>query len=172
MGDQTQAGRQFTISRTFNAPRAMVFKAWTEAERLAKWWGPAGMKLTVHTVDLKPGGRFHYCMTAANGTEMWGRFVYREISPPDKLSFVTSFSNRNGDVERAPFAADWPLEVLNIVTFTESGGRTTVTLTGGPINATEAELKMFGSMFDSMNKGFGGTFDQLDAYLASEGSRA
>lgn len=62
---------------------------------------------------------------------------------------------------RAPFSATFPLEIKNLVTFTEEDGKTTITLSGGPINATQDELDFFKAMFDSMNQGFAGTFDQL-----------
>ena len=66
---------------------------------------------------------------------------------------------------RAPFSAKWPPEILNNLTFTEQGGKTTLDLRGGPINPTDEERAMFEGMFASMQQGFGGTFDQLDAFL-------
>ena len=63
---------EFTITRVFDAPRQLVWDAWTQAERLAEWWGPAGFKLKVAKLDLRPGGTFHYSMVAPNGHEMWG----------------------------------------------------------------------------------------------------
>jgi uncharacterized protein YndB with AHSA1/START domain len=101
---------------------------------------------------------------------MYGRFVYREIAAPGRLVFINSFSDAEGGIMRAPFPQlgdRWPLEVLNNMTLTEKAGKTTLTLRGGPINATDEERKTFVSMFDSMRQGFGGTFDQLTAYLAN-----
>ncbi|BDI34544.1 ATPase [Capsulimonas corticalis] len=159
--------KELVITRIFNAPRELVFKAWGEAERLAHWWGPKGFTLGVATLEFRPGGVFHYSMTSAQGQEMWGKFVYREIEAPERLVFVTSFSNPEGEITRAFFSDTWPLEVLNVVTFTEQDGKTTMTLRGGPINATEAEQAAFEGMFGSMQQGFAGTFDQLETYLAS-----
>ena len=158
---------EFTISREFDAPRELVFKAWTEAERLAKWWGPKGCACEVKALDLRPGGLFHYRLHWTAGQEMWGKFVYREIAPPERLVFVTSFSDAAGGTTRAPFSENWPREELNVATFTERDGKTTVTLRGGPVNPTEEERKLYAGMHDSMRGGFGGTFDQLDAYLAT-----
>jgi uncharacterized protein YndB with AHSA1/START domain len=159
-------GRPFTISRTFDAPREIVWKAWTEAERLAKWWGPKGFAITVAKLELLPGGIFHYTMKLPDGQVMWGRFTYRQISAPERLEFVVSFSDQAGSVTRAPFSADWPLEVLSIVTLEEQAGKTTVTMRGFPINATEVERKMFEAGFESMREGWTGTLDQLADFFA------
>ena len=155
----------FNISRTFNAPRALVWKAYTEIDQLAKWWGPKGFTWIKGTLDLKPGGMFHYGMRAPTGQEMWGKFVYQEITEPEKIVFVSSFADENGNIIRSPFLDPWPLEILNTVTFTESEGKTTLTIKGGPINATEEEYSKFEEMHKSMQQGFGGTFDQLAEYL-------
>jgi uncharacterized protein YndB with AHSA1/START domain len=155
------------ITRTFNAPRELVFKAWSEAERLAQWWGPKGFKMEVAKLDLRPGGLFHYSMHTPDGHEMWGKFVYHEITPPEKIVFVNSFSDPEGNTIRAPFSAIFPLEIMNILTFSEQDGKTTITLEGGPINSSAEELEFFIGMRDNMNQGFRGTFDQLEEYLAN-----
>lgn len=99
---------------------------------------------------------------------MWGKFVYREIVAPEKLIFINSFSNEKGNLTRHPMSATWPLEVLNTLTLSEHEGKTTVTLRGGPLNATELERKTFKDGHKSMQQGFKGTLDQLAAYLANE----
>jgi uncharacterized protein YndB with AHSA1/START domain len=159
-------GKELVITRAFNAPRDVVFKMWTEAKHLEKWWGPKGVDIIVKKFDLQPEGIFLYCM-AGEGFEMWGRFVYLEIVEPEKLVFISSFSDNDGNITRAPFSATWPLEVMNTLTLTEDEGKTTLTLRGGPHNATEEEREFFGGMFESMNQGFAGTFEQLDEYLAN-----
>jgi uncharacterized protein YndB with AHSA1/START domain len=160
------AEQGFAISRVFNAPRKLVWKAWSEAERLAQWWGPKGGTLRVDKLDFRPGGSFVYCMEFQPGQVMWGRFVYREIIAPERLVFTSAFSDANGGVTRAPFSPSWPLEVLNVLTLTETDAKTTLTLRGGPINATDEEQKTYDGMHDQMRQGFTGTFDQLEAYLA------
>lgn len=156
----------FVISRTFNASKERVWHAFTNAEALAKWWGPKGFDIKVHALDVRPGGTFHYSMETPNNV-MWGKFVYREIEPMDRMVYVSSFSDESGGVTRAPFNIPFPLEVLNHLTFTEQDGKTTIELRGGPINASQEEIDTFAGMHESMRGGFGGTFDQLDAYLAS-----
>jgi len=167
------AKKDFTISRSFKAPRDRVWKAWTDAHALAKWWGPKGADLRVIKLDLKPGGIFHYAMAFQPGHDMYGRFVFRELAAPERIVFVTSFSDAEGGITRAPFPqleGKWPLEVLNTMTMAEQNGWTTISLRGGPINATDEERKIFESMTESMRQGFGGTFDKLAEYLGNAGS--
>jgi len=102
-----------------------------------------------------------------NGMEMWGKFVYLEIVEPEKIVFINSFSDKDGNTTRAPFSATWPLEVMNVLTLTEDEGKTTLTLRGEPHNATEEERKTFEAGIEMINNGFAGTFAQLDNYLDS-----
>jgi uncharacterized protein YndB with AHSA1/START domain len=156
----------FIITRVFDAPREHVWQAWTEPERLREWWGPKGFTMLSFRLDLRPGGMFHYCMGAPDSSEMWGRFFFREIVAPERIVFVNSFSDSEGKVARHPLHLGWPLEVLNTLTFTERAHRTTLRLQGHPINATEEERRTFEAGRTSMQQGFTGTFDQLEAYLA------
>jgi uncharacterized protein YndB with AHSA1/START domain len=156
---------EFVISRVFDAPRELVWKAWTEPERLALWWGPKGFTMLACTVDFRAGGLCHYGMQAPNGFEMWGKFVYHEIAAPEKLVFVVSFSDKECNTLRHFASPTWPLEVLNVLTLTEQDGKSTLTLRGSPINASDEERRTFEGGFDSMRQGFAGTLDQLAGYL-------
>jgi uncharacterized protein YndB with AHSA1/START domain len=165
------ADRDFVIERTFDAPRALVWKAWTETERLAQWWGPKGCTIRVVTHDLREGGIFHYAMDFRNGRDMWwGRFIYREIAAPERLAFVNSFSDAKGGLARAPFKEVLPLEMLIRVTFRDVDGHTAITLRSSPLNASEEERQGFIDLFPGMQQGYSGTFDQLAAYLAKASS--
>jgi len=166
VGVAETAGQEFVISRTFDAPLELVWKAHTEVEHLKQWWGPQGFTMLSCTLELRPGGRFHYGMQSPDGAEMWGKFEFREIVPQEKLVYTNSFSDKDGSTVRAPFSDNWPLEVLNTLTFSEQDGKTTLTLRGAPINANEEEWKMFAGMHDSMRQGFGGTLDQLEQHLS------
>ena len=161
-------GEPFVIARVFDAPRERVWKAWTERDRLVQWFGPRGFTMNFASLDLRPGGMFHYCLRSQGGGEMWGRFVYREIVPPERIVWVNSFSDAAGGLTRPPFDDDWPLEMLSTATFTESGSRTTVTLRWSALSATEGQRKTFDASHESMNGGWTGTFDQLAEHLAVE----
>jgi len=95
---------EFVISRTFDAPRELVWKAWTEPERMAQWFGPKDVKIVKSTNDLQPGGVYHYGMKTADGQVMWGKWSYINIVPPQLLVFVSAFSDENGGITRHPLA--------------------------------------------------------------------
>jgi len=168
-------GKELVIIRVFDAPRSLVFQAFAEAERLAQWWGPKGFAIHVSKLEFRPGGVFHYRMAGPNGHDMWGQFHYREIVEPERIVFVNTFSDPDGGLTRAPFGPSfetYPLEVLNTVTLHEQDGKTTLALRAAPIDATAAERATFEGFLNSMRQGYGGTWDQLDAYLAKEQARA
>ena len=100
------------------------------------------------------------------GQTMWGRFIYQRISKPDFLEFVSSFSDENGGITRAPFSDEFPLEIFNRFEFSEQDDITTITLKGYPINASEKEMQMYVAATAGMQQGFAGTFNQLEDYLA------
>ncbi|MFO0587242.1 MAG: SRPBCC domain-containing protein [Polyangiaceae bacterium] len=155
----------FKLSRVLDAPRALVWEALTRPEHLVHWWGPKGMSLEVHCYDPAPGGLFLYSMTMPSGETMWGKWVFREVSPITRLEFVASFSDAEAGITRHPMAPDWPRETLSTIELTEENGRTTVHLTGQPISATELEQRTFEGGIEGMNKGWEGTWSVLDEYL-------
>jgi uncharacterized protein YndB with AHSA1/START domain len=162
------AGQPFTITRTFNAPRPLVWQAWTERDRLAQWFGPKGITVTAATLDFRPCGSYHYCMRTPDGHDMWGKFVYRQIDAPKRLEWINSFSDAAGGITRHPMAPNWPLELLSVATFEDLGGKTKLTIQWSPHNATPAECALFDSMYGSMNQGWSGTFERFDDYLAKK----
>ncbi len=159
--------RPLVIARTFNAPRELVWKAFTEKERLEQWWGRPGVTTCVTKLDVRPGGTFLYSQTMPDHSVMWGKWIYREIEPPQRLVSVVSFCDESGNIVRAPFAPDWPLEMLTVATFTEHQGKTTITVEAIAHNATGAERATFNAGRDNMDQGFNATYDRLDAYLAN-----
>lgn len=154
------------MSRTVHAPRALVFAAITEPEHLMHWWGPKGSTMKVAKVELRPGGMFHYAMVAPQG-EMWGRFIFGAVQPPELLEYVNAFSDADAGITRHPLAPTWPAEVHNIWRFSEAGDSTIIHMRAGPINASEEERALWRSSRDSVKGGVGGSFSQLDAYLAT-----
>lgn len=100
------AGKEaFVISRTFDAPRDFMFKAWTDPAHMQRWWGPKGVTVVHRQMDLRPGGSYHYGMRTPDGHDMWGKFVYREIVKPERIVWINSFSDARGGVTRHPGSA-------------------------------------------------------------------
>lgn len=155
------------ITRTFNAPRELVFKAFTEKEHLLNWWGPKGWTLDITKLEVFPDGVFHYSQKSQDGNVMWGKFVYREIKAPEKLVYTNSFSDEEGNTIRAPFNENWPLEILNTLTFSENEGKTTLTMVAVPVSPTEEEVKTLEQSQEMVQQGFAGTFNQLADYLST-----
>ncbi len=160
--------QELVIQREIKAPKKLVFEAFTQAEHLQHWWGPVGMKLEIISLDVRPNGKFHYKMEAPNGHAMFGILKYLEIQAPDKIVFINAFADEKGNVIKAPFDMDFPLEIKNTWTFEEKDGITTLSLRGNPLEATPAQLEVYAAMTQSMNEGFGKTFDQLDVYIKAK----
>ena len=157
----------FVISRVFNAPRDLVWKCFTDPEIMKQWWGPKGFTVLHSKMDLRVGGTYHYGMQAPDGSPMWGRFVFREIVPRERLVFINSFSDEAGGVTRHPMHMAWPLEMMSIFIFEDQpGGKTKFTVRWAPHNATADEIKTFDEGRDSMTMGWSGTMDKLEAHLA------
>ena len=167
---EIQKSEVLELSRVFNAPRELVYKAFSTSAALAQWWGPKGSTLNVKKFDFAPGGVFHYNIEFG-GRVMWGKFVYLEMSAPDRIVFINSFSDEEGNITPNAFIPGFPAETLNIVTFIEHDGKTTLTFRGGPVNATEAQQGVYNAMKDGMQQGFAGTFDALAEYLEKNTSR-
>jgi uncharacterized protein YndB with AHSA1/START domain len=158
--------QEFVITRVFDAPRELVFAAFTEPERMKQWWGPKGFTVIASKMDLRPDGFYHYGMLAPDGSAMWGKFVYREITRPERIVVVNSFSDEDGNITRHPMSPGWPLEMLSTFLFVQQDGRTTLTVKWSPLNADESERATFAAGHDSMRQGWTGTLDQLTEYLA------
>jgi uncharacterized protein YndB with AHSA1/START domain len=165
----TKNDDHFTISRVFNAPRELVWKAWTVPERISAWFGPKGFapaRIIRH--EFCVGGVFLSAMKMPDGSEMCGKFVYREITPVSRLVWVHSFADVNGVLVRHPMSPSWPMELLTTVTFADLGGKTEVTLDWVPLNVNELERKTFNDGKLGMQGGWTGSFDQLADYLAKD----
>ena len=166
MADSKTTGGDFVLSRVFDAPRDLVWKAFTEPQRMKEWWGPKGFTVIASKMDLRVGGGYLYGLRAPDGGAMWGKMVYREIVPPERIVFINSFSDEAGGTTRHPLNQSWPLEMMSIITFEEQpGSKTKFTIHWSPHNATADEQKTFGTNHDSMRQGWGGTLAQLEAYL-------
>lgn len=159
------SAREFSISRLFDVPRGRVWKAWSEREQLEQWFGPKGCKISAARHEFRSGGIFHYSMRLPDGKDMWGKFVYREIVPQQRIVWVNSFSDANAGITCHPLKSSWPREMLSTAEFAEQGDQTRLTIRWKPLNPTDEERQTFESNFDSMQMGWTGTFEQLADYL-------
>lgn len=155
-----------TIIRTFDAPLALFFEVFTQADHMKHWWGPRGFEMNIVKQDLRPGGMIHYSQTSPEGQVMWGKFEYIDIVPNERFVYTNSFSDEEGNTLRAPFSQMWPLRILNTLTFREADGKTELTMQGKAYEATKEEIQFFESFKDNVKVGFAGTFELLDEYLA------
>ncbi len=113
----TPSDREIVMTHVVDAPRRIVFEAWTDTEHLPHWMlGPEGWTMPVCEIDLRPGGAWHFVWRRSDGTEMAMQGVYQEVVPPERL------------VSTESWGGDWP-ETLNTLTLSEEGGKTTITHT-------------------------------------------
>jgi uncharacterized protein YndB with AHSA1/START domain len=145
----TPSDREFAMTRVFDAPRRLVWEAWTNTEHLPKWMlGPPGWTMPVCEIDLRPGGAWHFVWRQSDGTEMAMRGVYREVVPPERLVATESWGG------------DWP-ETVNTLVLVEENGKTTMTQTilYASNEAREQALKT------GMKGGVAQSFDRLAEHL-------
>jgi len=155
------ADQVLLITRVFDAPRELVFRAWTEPDRLQNWWSPKGFTCPVSKIDLRPGGSYLNCMRSPEGKDFWSRGVYREIAEPSHIVCTDSFADENGNPvspEDYGMSPDWPAEALIDVTFAEQDGKTKLTLCHSPIKP--------GRERDMCDQGWNECLDKLADYLA------
>lgn len=157
---------EFVISRLVSAPRERVWRAWTNPAELGAWFGPKGFE-TIHAdLDFRVGGKYHYGMTGG-GMTIWGRWLFQEIDPPNRFTVVQSFSDEHGGLGSHPLAPDWPKQTLSTVELQDFGSKTLVTVIWAPVDATALERQTFKDGTASMNQGWSGTFERLEAHLSS-----
>ena len=154
----------FFTSYEFNAPKELVFNAFSTAEAMNEWWGPVQTKNSVISLDFRSGGIFHFKMESTEATN-YGRFVFGNIQPYDLLEFTNSFADEHANVVPAPFGIPLPDRIFYRIIFTESNGKTTITMTGQPVEATQEQIEGFISINAGMQEGFGASFQQLADYL-------
>jgi uncharacterized protein YndB with AHSA1/START domain len=145
------------VERVFDAPRELVFKAWSEAERLSQWWGPRQWPTTYCTVDFRVGGVWHYCMTGPDGTQSWGKGLYSEILPPERIVYTDTFSDEAGNS-----LPGMPATVITVEFIDLGGGKTKLVSRAefGSKEDLESLMKM------GMVQGLTETWDRLEEYLA------
>lgn len=145
-------GGELVMTRVYPAPRALVFRAWTDAAHFAQWFGPHGTSLPVCTLDPRPGGSLHFLHRHADGLNVWVAGQFHEVAPPERLAFGTWFSDETGGrVERPGFN----LESTILVTFDEHPAGTRVTIRQTGLLSDQGEIQ-----------GWRETLDRLAGHLA------
>ncbi len=158
--------KPFSYSRRFNAPRSLVWEVHTKPEHISQWFGPAGTQVKKFEMNFFAGGMNHYCIVVPVDVEMWGRQIYQEISPQERIVHIQSFSNAEGGITAHPMAPTWPKEMLATTSFEDDGDGTLVTVTWLPYQSDDEGNATFDQARDSMSGGFGGMFDNLQKYIA------
>jgi uncharacterized protein YndB with AHSA1/START domain len=146
----TPTPHEIVLTRVFDAPRSMVFDAFTKPELLKHWFGPRGWSLVVCEVDYRVGGTFRFVLRSPDGRDMGMRGVYREIAAPDRSVHTESFD-------------DFPGESVVTTVMVEDGGKTTMTATilYPSQEVRDAVIK------SGMEHGAAETYDKLAEHLAS-----
>jgi len=154
------------IERVFDAPRELVWRAWSEPEEAKHWWGPKIFTCPAAKIDFRVGGKIHMCMRSDSGPEIWQKGlwstgVYKEIVPLEKIVCTDSFADEEGNVVPASYygmEGEFPLEMLITVTFEQiEGNKTKMTL----IHSGMPE----GEHMEGANIGWNESFDKLAEML-------
>jgi uncharacterized protein YndB with AHSA1/START domain len=123
--------RTIRIERMFDAPRDLVFDAWTQPERLMQWYAPRGCTIQLLKLEARPGGRFHWCIHNPSFGDCWCVGMYKEVVRPERIVYTLATADRDGNqIEPVQAGHDprWPRETLVTVTLTDVRGSTRLTL--------------------------------------------
>lgn len=148
--------QEIVITRVFNAPRALVFQAWTDPRHLAQWWGPRGFTNPRCEMDVRAGGIMRIDMRAPNGTVYPMAGIYLEITAPEQIVFTSGALNDKGNQL---------FEFLHTVTFAEKGGKTTLTIRSRVVRTTAEAAKYIGGFEAGMTQ----SLEKLAGHLAQTG---
>lgn len=146
------ADREIVLTRIFDAPRELVFDAYTDARHLDEWWGPRGYVTTTHEIDVRVGGTWRFNMHGPDGTDHPNRIVYTEVTRPERLAYL-----HGSDIDPDPH------QFQVTVTFTDLGGRTELT---SRILLATAEQRAHVVGFGAIELGYQ-TLDRFAEHLAS-----
>jgi uncharacterized protein YndB with AHSA1/START domain len=147
---EAPADRVLEITRIVDAPRALVFRAWTDPAHLARWWGPLGFVTTELLADIRVGGAYRACMRSPTGTTHCRRGVYREIVAPERLVFTYAWEDARGAL--GP-------ETIVTVTFAELGAKTRLSLRQAVFETSSA--------CDSHREGWMSCLERFADYVAT-----
>jgi len=156
---------EFILDREFNAPREMVWRAWTDPSLLHRWYGP-GAETIIHKFDLKPGGMWLNEMKWG-GNSHRQKVVFQDVTAPEKMVWHHHSSvDANWDDAANPMMENWPRLLLTTITFEARGQKTNVRLSQIPMDATDAQIACFAEKMAGMGKGWGGGYAIMDQIFA------
>lgn len=155
---------EYVLERTFDASRPLVWRAWTDPEVLASWYGP-GVETIIHEFDHRPGGVWLNEMKWGEKSDL-SKISFKEVVPEEKMVWHHSSTDADWNVVSNPMMTDWPRVLLATVTFQDAGAGTIVRLTMVPVDATDAEIACFAGAMAGMNGGWGKGFDMMAEILA------
>jgi uncharacterized protein YndB with AHSA1/START domain len=144
--------RTVVITRVFDAPRELVWKAWTDPKHMAQWWGPQGFTNPVCEMDARPGGALQIVMRAPDGAEHPMKGVFREVIKPERLVFTAVAEDERGNAL---------LEALTIVTFAEDARKTKLTVHARAVGLAPVAARML----EGMQAGWTQSLDRLEAHM-------
>ncbi|NQX54827.1 SRPBCC domain-containing protein [Pedobacter panaciterrae] len=153
-----QSKKELFITHLFDAPRELVFNAWTDPEQLKHWYAPDGCTIEFKYIDVKEGGTFHSCIHDPIHGDCWIKGVYDQVIFPEKLVFSMILTNENGESIASVAAGkpeDWPEETITTVTFTSIGNQTKLAIhqtvseeDAKQTGAYQSWIKMFNKLND------------------------
>ncbi len=156
---------EYVLDREFDAPREMVWRAWTDPELLSRWYGP-GADTIIHKFDLKPGGMWLNEMKWGEKSN-FQKVVFQAVEPPEEMIWHHySCTDSDWNSIPNPMMADWPHLLLTTVKFEAKGGKTMVRLTQIPMEASDAEIACFAGAMAGMDGGWGTGYAILDGIFA------
>jgi uncharacterized protein YndB with AHSA1/START domain len=163
MNSRVENGNTLVLERVFNAPQALVFKAYTDAEHLKHWWGPRGWEVPYCKVDFRVGGVWHYMMKCMDknqgdyyGMESWGKGIYKEIAEPKKIGYTDYFSDKDANINEDLPSTDVTVE------FIEENGKTKIVSRAKYVSPEALKQVMDMGMLEGITQ----TWDRLEEHLA------
>ena len=154
---------KFVLDRSFDAPVAMVWRAWTDPALFTRWYGP-GAKTSVHAYDLRPGGLWLGEMKKGDWAQR-ERVEFVEVDPPNRLVWRQSTADADWNIIPSPMMPNWPMVLLTTITFKPAGDHTDLRLVWEPYQATPAERDSFAAALAGLGRGWGAGMDILAALL-------
>ncbi len=157
------------IIREFNAPRQLVFDAWTQVKHLNNWMFPMdGCTCEFVSANIENDGSSLHKVTMPNGHEMWLFTKYEQVISPEKLVFLQYMSNSDGEIIPNAHIPNWPKDMLATLEFEElSDTKTKLIFYWEPRNPTPEEAEVFENTRSDHDKGWGAGLQQLEFYLSS-----